>query len=543
MNRQTVFLRLFSILILMLMIDIDPALAQLRRFPRQLQEPVKVGVFYMPSWNVEHDPSKPFVNSFWSCLTPDSSQCAFIKDPHFWGEKGRIYTAQDPRPSFMNRKPHHTLGGFYKMDDPVVIRKQIEYMKNYGIDFLAYDWFWGLHYYHHTKFPPQADLYYPQDWEVDLNNSGRVKVPGVEQWAEPLHAIVKVNDSLPPSEQIQIALNWCADSEATWQGWLGTMDPKNNLPVQERASKELYLQVHDKMTLLWIDKYFAKPYYLKSRDGRPVVYFYFPQDTAARAAYYGITLKELMSRSNQLAIQRGHKGIKFIAVLSGAMLANEVPQYGLPQKWVPNDASKPWAGGQYIDRISYQDYLNRLKGMGFEGLTSYVYHSYNELYNKSYADMLKTYNMHWYYASEKFKHDTGFEYQVPVAMGWDNRPSGGTWYQKTGVPSHPERDFVHSNKGSFKTKLEIAKSVVNKYRHTNGDTVTICCWNEYTEGNYIEPTEGHGFDYLEAIQEVFMPRRTTRTIRRGTTSPAPSVQQPSRNTPPRTQTIQARPSR
>ncbi|WP_373398099.1 hypothetical protein V8V91_27155 [Algoriphagus halophilus] len=31
----------------------------------------------------------------------------------------------------------------------------------------------------------------------------------------------------------------------------------------------------------------------------------------------------------------------------------------------------------------------------------------------------------------------------------------------------------------------------------------ICCWNEYLEGNYIEPTEGHGFDYLESIQEVF----------------------------------------
>jgi hypothetical protein len=31
----------------------------------------------------------------------------------------------------------------------------------------------------------------------------------------------------------------------------------------------------------------------------------------------------------------------------------------------------------------------------------------------------------------------------------------------------------------------------------------ICCWNEYLEGNYIEPTEGHGFRYLEAIKEVF----------------------------------------
>jgi hypothetical protein len=31
----------------------------------------------------------------------------------------------------------------------------------------------------------------------------------------------------------------------------------------------------------------------------------------------------------------------------------------------------------------------------------------------------------------------------------------------------------------------------------------ICRWNEYLEVNHIESTEGHGFDYLEAIKGVF----------------------------------------
>ena len=31
----------------------------------------------------------------------------------------------------------------------------------------------------------------------------------------------------------------------------------------------------------------------------------------------------------------------------------------------------------------------------------------------------------------------------------------------------------------------------------------INCWNEWTEGSYIEPDHRHGMKYLEAIREVF----------------------------------------
>jgi hypothetical protein len=88
-------------------------------------------------------------------------------------------------------------------------------------------------------------------------------------------------------------------------------------------------------------------------------------------------------------------------------------------------------------------------------------------------------------------------------MGWDMRPMGGTWPQQTGFPSEPIKDNVHSTKSTFKAKLLEAQKFSEKYRETNGNTVMVCCWNEYLEGNYIEPTEGHGFDYLEAIKEVF----------------------------------------
>ena len=117
--------------------------------------------------------------------------------------------------------------------------------------------------------------------------------------------------------------------------------------------------------------------------------------------------------------------------------------------------------------------------------------------------MRKTYKQHWDKWSKYFQNDPDFEYQVPVAMGWNRKPMGGTWSQLTGFPSEPGKDEVISNKSSFKQKLQDAQKTVQQYQSSNGNTVMICCWNEYLEGNHIEPTEGHGFDYLEAIKEVF----------------------------------------
>jgi hypothetical protein len=38
--------------------------------------------------------------------------------------------------------------------------------------------------------------------------------------------------------------------------------------------------------------------------------------------------------------------------------------------------------------------------------------------------------------------------------------------------------------------------------------LNINCWNEWTEGSYLEPGTVHGLKYLEAIRDVFYPART-----------------------------------
>ena len=35
--------------------------------------------------------------------------------------------------------------------------------------------------------------------------------------------------------------------------------------------------------------------------------------------------------------------------------------------------------------------------------------------------------------------------------------------------------------------------------------LNINCWNEWTEGSYLEPDTAHGTKYLEAVRAVFGP--------------------------------------
>lgn len=464
-----------------------------------------VGVYFMPSWNTSVDPAVDR-DSFWSCLQ-DPKNCSNLQNPGIWGPKGRIYNKQYPYEGpYLERKPIKELKGFYKRTDAEVAKKQLQYMKSYGIDFFAYNWFFGRHYYHHLNFAPQSKIYYPEGWKNDPNQSGRVEVPGLIEWGDQLEVLLAENAKLPKEEQMKFAINWCDDSDERWRLWLKIGSPEELARKAnyegEKPTRELYLQVHQKITQLWIDQYFSRGDYLKVDDGRPIVYFYFPQDAESRAAYYGLTMKDLLDLSQETAKKSGLPGIKFIAVTAGPMQEHE-RMYGLPTVWKANNTKRPWEGGEYQKRQLLQEYVPRLKSMGFEGMTGYVYHNFMEKDNRSYADMRETYRGHWNRWSEQFASDPNFEYQVPVAMGWDMRPAGGTWPQPSGFPSEPYKDLVHSTKSTFAAKLKEAQQVSRKHRPTNGNTVMICCWNEYLEGNHIEPTEGHGFSYLEAIKEVF----------------------------------------
>ncbi|HSI78610.1 MAG TPA: hypothetical protein VK957_22130, partial [Lunatimonas sp.] len=190
-----------------------------QRISTDTKQRTQTGVFFMPSWNTSTDPGVD-VDSFWSCLQ-GRGDCAFLKEPSSWGNNGRIFNRQYPYEGpFLDKKPHASLKGFYKRDDPDVARKQIQHMKDYGIDFFVYKWFFGRHYYYHLDYAPQSSIFYPKGWPIDPQRSGRVKVPGIEQWETQLKVLLEENAKLPARQRIKFALSWTDDSDHRWNDWL-----------------------------------------------------------------------------------------------------------------------------------------------------------------------------------------------------------------------------------------------------------------------------------------------------------------------------------
>jgi hypothetical protein len=120
----------------------------------------------------------------------------------------------------------------------------------------------------------------------------------------------------------------------------------------------------------------------------------------------------------------------------------------------------------------------------------------------------------------KFKRGLGLLPDITAAMmGWDSRPWRETpffWSENT-----PEKfrdlclrakaviDAPEKVSGTFfgneSQRLEVArpKKVPDTFSGPDKNTIIVCCWNEFGEGHYIEPTRGYGFAYSDVIRGVF----------------------------------------
>ncbi len=90
-----------------------------------------------------------------------------------------------------------------------------------------------------------------------------------------------------------------------------------------------------------------------------------------------------------------------------------------------------------------------------------------------------------------------WEYYPMVIPNWDNTPRTGR-YGLVYTGSTPEL---------FKMHLRDALSVVSKLDE-NRRILFIKSWNEWAEGNHLEPDQQFGLRYLEVINEVLTPLKT-----------------------------------
>ena len=239
-----------------------------------------------------------------------------------------------------------------------------------------------------------------------------------------------------------------------------------------RVSPETFEKVGDHL----IKDYFRRPNYWKI-DGKPYFSFYeltkllenFGSVEATRAA---------LDRLRAKAVAAGLPGLHLNAVVWGQAI--------LPGEGKPADTAK------------------LIKDLGFDSVTSYVWIHHVSLPEQQtdYNYVRDAYFNYWLTAEQQF----GVPYFPNVTMGWDSSPRADQRdaFENVGYP------FMNTISGNtperFREALEMTKRRLLE-RKTGPRILNINCWNEWTEGSYLEPDTVHGMKYLEAIKSVFGVKR------------------------------------
>jgi hypothetical protein len=225
-----------------------------------------------------------------------------------------------------------------------------------------------------------------------------------------------------------------------------------------------------------ITNYFSRPNYWKI-EGKPYFSVY---DVQKFVEGFG-SLEETriaMDRMREKAVAAGLEGVHWNLVAWG----NPV----LPVEKAPANTTE----------------LIRL--LGFDSATSYVWihHTVLPETQTSFNWVRDRYFAHW----DKAKTEYGVPYYPNVTMGWDASPRCDLNSEWANV-GYPFMNTIGENTPeNFRDALQLTKERL--LSDPNGPRIlNINCWNEWTEGSYLEPDTVNGMAYLEAVKKVFRGRK------------------------------------
>lgn len=229
---------------------------------------------------------------------------------------------------------------------------------------------------------------------------------------------------------------------------------------------------YDEICDLLIKEYFTKPNYWKI-DEKAYFSIYDIQKFMEGFGSLEAT-KAAMDRMNEKAIAAGLKGVHWNLVAWGRPI--------LPVEKVP--ANTP----------------ELIKSLGFSSVTSYVWVHHVDLPDRQtdYNKARDEYFTYW----DKAKKEYPVQYFPNVSMGWDPSPRCDL-KSEWGNFGYPFTNTIGNNTPeNFKKALQMTKDKL--LADPNGPRImNINCWNEWTEGSYLEPDTVNGMKYLEAVKEVF----------------------------------------
>lgn len=211
-----------------------------------------------------------------------------------------------------------------------------------------------------------------------------------------------------------------------------------------------------------VREHLVRPEYLKI-DRRPLVFLMAPELLERNAVALGLPHARLTALLQTAARAAGLPGV---LLLGGA---------GGGTNPVTHNARRWGYGGHFV-----YNYSAGMAGTRGQPRGTHSYEELDEVYREHWA---------WFMSSSELP------YVLPLSSGWDSRPWGGS--------KDPRRDLSVSTVEQFTRHLQAAHETIRRNPATTLGLGVVCCWNEFGEGSYVEPTKSQGTQYLEAIRSVF----------------------------------------
>jgi len=242
----------------------------------------------------------------------------------------------------------------------------------------------------------------------------------------------------------------------TWSGiWVGS--PNKILMEQTYPGREDY----ERHFYSVLDA-FQDDRYIKI-DGKPVFLLYKPFNIPDAKSY--------IDQWNELAIKNGLKGVHFIAISSLHKDVNRLLELGFNGvNTIGTFDARSAIEGQFVQKLR----IKLAEKIGGVLLNKY---KYKDIIKHIFADSDKQENVY-----------------PSILPQWDNSARSG------------RRSVIYtgSTPELFEQHIKQAVELIS-HKEDDHKMVFLKSWNEWAEGNYVEPDIVHGYGYLDALKNVLLP--------------------------------------
>lgn len=270
----------------------------------------------------------------------------------------------------------------------------------------------------------------------------------------------KPAEKMLANTKVKIPFCFCWANE-TWKGIWHGIDNPNVLIEQTYDGEKGYIEYFE-----YLLPFFKDDRYIKE-ENKPMFHVHRIDDIP--------DLDLFLSTFNRLAIENGFKGIYFIVT------------HGNFQTVI----SKPEIFGQVgidvFNTMRYQQsYIFNIKT--FMGKIERI------LFEKFSISWIKRnpFVLDYKLAIEKLTHSFQHKKYIPcVFPNWDNSARSG------------KKSLIFNNANPQLWKLHLNKTLMHlRKNHDNPKYIIIKSWNEWAEGNYLEPDIKYGTQWLKVVKEV-----------------------------------------